>query len=88
MSFEGRFCGTCAKWDSTVAPEGYEIGCPIQLAANVYDPDEDGDAYPKEWVTGGELGPRCTAYEQRNGYDADARPAPRCKVTLDLFGER
>ncbi len=88
MSFEARFCGTCSKWDSTETPEGYEVGCMIQFAASVFSVS-DGvghDAYPEEWVTGGELGPRCTAYAQRNGYETSSKPAPRCQHTLDLFG--
>lgn len=84
-AFERRFCGTCAKWDATETPEGYDVGCDIQFGASIYN---DGDAeYPSEWVECDALGPRCTAYAQRTGYEADGRPAPRCPNTLDMFAE-
>lgn len=86
-SFEARFCGTCAKWDSTETPEGYEVGCEINFRANLFDLS-DGvgpELYPEEWVEVEDgLGPRCLAFELRGG-TGDPRPAPRCRHTLDLF---
>lgn len=85
-AFEAKFCGTCAKWDSTVEPEGFERGCDIQLAAAFFGASEEN--YPEEWVQGGGAGPRCTAYAQRDGYAlaSTPNPVPRCPLTVDLFG--
>lgn len=70
--FIGEWCCNCER--------DRDGDCKIVAATFAYDVDDP--EYPKEWVED-ERGPRCTAFVQFG----DPLPTPRCRETLDLFGE-
>jgi hypothetical protein len=78
--FDSVWCAGCERDASYRRGQDPHVGCRIiayAMACRIDDPD-----YPKEWVTGGGKGPRCTAFIPKG----EEVPPARCDKTADLFG--
>lgn len=74
--FQAEFCENCHRDREYQESGGNAPGCEILLETMIHDIGEP--EYPREWITGGGAGPRCTAYRPIDG------PPPR---PADLPGQ-
>lgn len=94
-SFQARFCENCIH-DAGFSEAHPERGCQILAATMAFDINDP--EYPKEWIVDDD-GPRCTMFKETaeaiaEGADAPewerrnhGKVTPRCKHTVDMFGE-
>lgn len=82
--FKSAFCYKCKKMD--LEKDKY---CTIEMDTMMLDVQDE--EYPREWTYDSEGNPTCTAFKDREEFNAEQRAkrkiaAPiRCKNTIDLF---